>query len=146
MSDLEGTQLNLLLFSVEGVHFGIDAEQAERTAAYDGEVADDLFWFHEEMGYSDASVTYCSPVVVTIGTDGARTYRVIIDSMEDIVEIDQEEIHLFPPLMEPFALRKGMWGIVVKDDRMILLVDFKRLLRERRATDAHIEVTSNDDI
>jgi hypothetical protein len=34
-------------------------------------------------------------------------------------------------LVEPFALYKGMWGIVVKDDRMILLVDFQRLMRER---------------
>jgi len=124
--------LNLLLFSVCGVHFGVDAGQVSGIALYDGEQADDLFWFHEELGYGAAAATYISPTVVTIRTGCVSSYRVIIDSMEDIIEFSQNDIRLFPSLLEPFALRKGLWGILPRNEIMVLLVDFQRLLKKRR--------------
>lgn len=136
--------LNLLLFSVGGISFGVDAEQVEGTLAWQGEGSDDPVWFHREMGYAGETITYRAPSVLMIRSGDARDYRVIIDQMEDVAGVAAADIRPFPPLVEPFALRKGMWGIVVKGDRMILLVDFQRLLREQRAVDAHMEVASND--
>ena len=133
MNDLGETGLNLLLFSVGDVHFGIDSEQAAGINSYQGEEAGDLFWFHNEMGFGDATVTYLSPTVVTIRCPDGQPYRVIIDLMEDIREITAAAILHFPPLLEPFALRKGMWGVLVEEGRMVLLVDFQRILREKRA-------------
>lgn len=137
MSDAGGIPdafgLNLLLFSVGGVFFGADAEQVEETLAWQGDGADDLVWFHRELGYAGDGIAYRAPSVLKIRTADGRDYRVIIDQMEDVTAIVSGDIRPFPPLVEPFALRKGMWGIVVKGDRMILLVDFKRLLREQRA-------------
>lgn len=133
MSDHEGAYLNLFLFAVGGVHFAVDAEQATGMVPYAGEEADDLFWAHEELGFGTTPVSYQTPTIVTIRTSGTRSYRVVIDSMEDIEEVNRNDIRLFPELLEPAALRNGMWGIVVKGDRMILLVDFKRLLREKLA-------------
>lgn len=144
MSELASSTLNLFLFSVGGVHFAVDAEQATSMAPYAGEEAPDLFWAHKELGFGDKPVSYRSPTVVTIRTPDTRQYRVIIDTLEDIAEIDRNDIRLFPKLLEPVALRNGMWGIVVKDDRMILLVDFNRLQRERMAVNVHEEVTRND--
>ncbi len=132
--------LNLLLFSVAGVHFGVDADQVEGTFACQGEASANLLWFHREMGYGDDAIIYTAPVVIGIKTGKSQDYRVVIDRMEDIAGIAVKEIHPFPPLMEPFALRNGMWGIVVKGDRMIILVDFLRLLENRRAPDALVEV------
>ena len=86
------------------------------------------------MGFGTAAITYQTPTVVTI----APSYRVIIDFMEDIVGFRKVDIHPFPELLEPFTLRKGLWGVVVKDGRMILLVDFIRLLRERRSVAARL--------
>lgn len=137
MSDHEGTYLNLFLFSVGGVHFAVDAEQALSMVPYAGEEAEDLFWAHEELGFSTAPVTYQSPIIVTIRTKESQSYRVIIDILEDITEIARNDIRLFPELLEPVALRNGLWGIVVNDDRMILLVDFERLLREKKAVNVH---------
>ncbi len=131
MSDLGGKQLNLLLFSVGGVHFAVDAEQAAGMAPYDGEEADDLFWFHEELDFGAVPVTYHSPVVVTVRTPDARPYRVIIDAMEHIGEFSQDDITPFPPLLEPFSLRRGMWGILVRNGRVVLLLDLLRLLKGR---------------
>lgn len=146
MSDVGGEYLNLFLFSVGGAHFAIDAEQAVGMTSYAGEEAEDLFWFHEELGFGNKVIMYQAPTIVSIRTRDALPYRVIIDSLEDIAEFSRHDIRLFPELLEPVALRNGMWGIVVKDDRMILLVDFERLLRERMDVTAHGEVPKHEDI
>lgn len=146
MNDQSDTYLNLFLFSVGGVRFAIDAELAYGMTPYTGEEADDLFWFHEELGFGARAVTYTTPTVVTIRMSGGHSYRVIIDSLEDIEEFSRHDIRLFPELLEPAALQNGMWGIVVKDDRMILLVDFERLLRERIDATAHGEEPKYEDV
>jgi len=137
MSDLDESLIcetfHLLLFSVGGICFGIDTGQVAEIAVYNGEVREDLFWFHEEMGYAGKMVTYQSPVIVTIQTGTVSPYRVIIDSMEDIAEFSQSDISLFPSMLEPFVLRKGLWGLLVRQERLVLLLDFQRLLREKSA-------------
>lgn len=127
MSDNGDIRLDLLLFSVGGVNFGVDAGDVAGIVAYDGEQADDLFWFHTELEYDDVALTYLSPMVVTIRTGGIQSYRVIIDSMEDIAEFSQNDIRLFPALLEPFAILKGLWGILPLNGVMVLLVDLQRL-------------------
>lgn len=125
--------LNLLLFSVCGVHFGVDAGQVSAVTAYDGEQGGDLFWLHEMLDYGDAAAGYVSPAVVTIRMAGAPPCQVVIDSMEDITEFSLNDIHLFPALLEPFAIKRGMWGILPLNGKMVLLVDFQLLLKQKRS-------------
>ncbi len=132
MSDNDDTRLDLLLFSVGGAHFGVDAGQVTGIAVYEGEQADDLFWFHTEMGYEDNSVTYNSPTIVTIRTGKGSPYRMIIDSMEDIAEFNLNDIRIFPAILEPFVIRKGLWGILSRNGIMVLLVDFQLMLKQKR--------------
>ncbi|MDD2272389.1 MAG: hypothetical protein PHP95_09615 [Desulfuromonadaceae bacterium] len=134
MSSIDGIRLNLLLFSVGGVHFGMDAEQAAAITGYHGEEAEDLFWFHEEIGFGGATLAYSAPTIVTIRGEDSLSYRVIIDKMEDIAEISSVDIQSFPLLVESLALRKGMWGVTVREGRMVLLIDFTRLLRHKSGT------------
>ncbi|MHB8122921.1 MAG: hypothetical protein ACYDG4_12285 [Desulfuromonadaceae bacterium] len=134
MSIIDGIRLNLLLFSVGGVHFGMDAEVAAAIAEYQGEEAEDLFWFHEEIGYGGAMPVYSTPTIVTIRGEDSQSYRVIIDKMEDIAEISSVDIQPLPLLVEPLALRKGMWGVTVREGHMVLLMDFTRLLRHKPGT------------
>lgn len=141
MSDHRGTYLNLFLFSVGGIHFAIDAEQAVAMTPYAGEEAGDLFWFHEEIGFGDESITYDSPTIVTIRTRDAHPYRVVIDSMEDIAEFRQNDIRLFPELLEPFTLRNGMWGILPRNGHLVLLVDILRLLKGKTSNTTGLEDT-----
>ena len=130
MSGNDTMRLDLLLFSVGGVHFGIDAGQVTGIAAYDGDQAEELFWFHEKMGYGDRKVVYDSPTVVMIRSGKGSPYRMVIDSMEDIAEFCQDDISLFPALLEPFSLRMGMWGILQRHGEMVLLLDLSRILKE----------------
>ena len=134
MSDAPDIRLNLLLFSAGGVSFAMDAETAVEIADYGGEAADDLFWFHEVLGYGAGAPVYTMPTVITIRTEDSRSYRVIVDKMEDVTEVGAVDIRPFPPLLEPVALRKGMWGITVRDGRIILLVDISRLVWQRPDT------------
>ncbi len=134
MSSVVGIRINLLLFSVGGVHFGMDAELAAAITEYHGEEAEDLFWLHDEIGYGGAMPLYSAPTVVTVRGKDSRSYRVIIDKMEDIAEISSVDIQPFPLLVEPFALRRGMWGVTVREGHMVLLVDFTRLLRHKPGT------------
>lgn len=129
MSDQVGKQLNLLLFSVGGVRFAIDADQVTGMTPYAGEEADDLFWFHEELDYGRGTPAYDDPVIIAIRTEDATSYRVVIDRMEDVAEICALGIRPLPPLLEPLLLRKGMWGVAERGGQMVLLVDFQRLLR-----------------
>lgn len=125
--------LNLLLFSVGGVHFGVDAGHVSSVNAYDDSQSQNLSWFHEELQYGDAAVKYISPTVITIRTAGSELYRVVIDSMTDIAEFNLDDIHLFPAMLEPFALKKGMWGIICRNGTMVLLIDFQLLYRQKRS-------------
>lgn len=132
MSDKDDVRLDLLLFSVGGVYFAADAGQVSGIAAYGGEQGDDLFWFHKELGYGDESTAYLSPTVVTIRTGNEQSYRVIIDSMDDIAEFQQNDIIPFPALLEPFAVRRGLWAILAGSSPIVLLVDFQLLLKQKR--------------
>lgn len=132
MSDWDDIRLDLLLFSVGGVYFGADTGQVAGIAAYGGEQGDDLFWFHQELGYGAELTAYLSPTVVTIRTGDEQSYRVIIDSMDEIAEFHQDDIIPFPELLEPFAIRRGLWGILAGSGPIVLLVDFQLLLKQKR--------------
>ncbi|MDA8412535.1 MAG: hypothetical protein M0023_01990 [Desulfobacteraceae bacterium] len=131
MSDLESARLNLLLFSVGGLHFGVEAEQIVEVADYDGEQSDDLLWFHEELEYDAPVNGYTSPAVISTRTADGQPYRIIIDVMEDVVEFSLNDLHLFPALVEPFVMRRGLWGILLRNGIMVLLVDFQLLRRNK---------------
>jgi hypothetical protein len=125
----EASNLNLLLFSVGAVCFAVDLEQIDGMAEHAGELAADLHWFHEILAFGDKTVTYRLPTVLSVRTENLQPYRVIIDSMEEISECCLNAITPFPPLLEPHALKCGLWGVLQRDAQMVLLVDFQRMAR-----------------
>ena len=131
MSAPEAVAINLLLFEVGGVPFALDAEQAEEFVAFRGEHDPDLVWFHREMGFREREVVYREPTVVTIRMGTGRPYRVVIDQMQEIAGFDGDDLRLFPPTVEPFALNKGVWGLLPRGGRLVLLVDFRLLLQRK---------------
>ena len=134
---LSSVNLNLLLFSLAGVCFGVDVAQIREMSTYDGKEAEDLFWFHQELGMEGKELIYDAPTVLVIRTGDARKYRVIIDTPADLVDIRIDEIWPFPRIMAPFVMQKGMWGVALRGERKILIVDFLFLLRRRSAIKEH---------
>ncbi len=142
---LKCRSLNLLRFSVAGICFGVDADQVTAISAYRDATDEDLVWFHEPMGFGTRTVEYRRPNVITVRSrDGLD--RVVIDSMEDIAELSQSGIRPLPAVLEPFALQRGIWGVLVRQDSMTLLLYFMRIslrpLRHRLAADAPLTATN----
>ena len=136
MSEPGELSINLLLFRVGGVRFGCDADQASGIAACGGLPADGLSWFHEELAFG-CPVDYQAPTVITIKSERVPSYRVVIDQLEQIAEFGCQQIRLLPALLEPFALRHGIWGIIPGDREPVLLVDFQLLLQKKHPADPH---------
>lgn len=131
MNDRETTsgelQLNLLLFSVGGVCFAVDAEQVDGMSGYAAEESDSLLWFHEMLGFGDREVRYRAPTVLSVKTVACRTCQVVIDNMEDIAEYSVHDLAPLPALLEPFAIRNGIWGVLKRDTALTMMVDFHRI-------------------
>ncbi|MDD2365102.1 MAG: hypothetical protein PHN84_02955 [Desulfuromonadaceae bacterium] len=132
MNDKNRIQLDLLMFSVAGVYYAADAAQIAGVEKFRGGRDGSEVWFHEEMEFGCGDICYSSPTVLTIRSGAETTQRVIIDKMEDIMRVTEDDISLFPPLVETFALKKGLWGILLLDGVMVLLLDFERLFSARR--------------
>ncbi len=124
--------LNLLLFSVAGVSFAVDLEQIDGMAEHAGELPDDLHWFHDELGFACQAMTYRLPTVLSIKTGSGTPYRVIIDNMEEIAEFSFSSITPFPDLLESHLLSRGLWGVLLRAGKMVLLVDFQRIASNSR--------------
>ncbi len=122
-------RLSLLLFSFAGRRFGVDAEQI---AAMQSCVAqdDDLFWLHQLLDFGGRSLAYRVPTVLSL--KGAEPVRVVVDTVEEIAHFDLDEIRPLPLLLEPFVLRKGMWGVLWRNGTFVVLLDLHRLHRFRR--------------
>lgn len=123
--------LHLLLFSFAGVCFGVEAGQIAEMSAHGDENEANLFWFHEAIGIDGSNGCYHTPNVLAIRTEDARKYRVIVDAIEDLVDIRMDEIRPFPRIMASYVMQKGLWGVAIRSNRQILLVDFLYLLRQK---------------
>jgi len=126
----EANGLNLLLFSTGGIRFGVDAAQIAGTAAVTDD-AEKPAWLHELLDFGDRPVVYREPVILDLGTDGAGRRRVVVDAMEDIITVAVDEILPLPAPVELHVLGKGLWGVLPKGGRMILLMDFRLLLNRK---------------
>lgn len=120
--------LDLLSFAVGGVAFAVDAAAVAAVAGHDcgAGADDDLFWFDKEIGYGRANVAYRAPVVLSI-RNRTRPYRVVVDELREVASVGLDAILPLPALVEPLAMRRGIWGALWHEGGMVLLVDFLRL-------------------
>ena len=120
-------QLNLLLFTVGGVSFAVDAGQVGGMSGYLPEESGSLRWFHEVLGFNGREVIYRAPTVLSVKGVESGSCRVVIDAMEDIAEYGLHDIAPLPALLEPYAIRHGMWAVLKRDTGLTMLVDFHRI-------------------
>ncbi|MGA2079661.1 MAG: hypothetical protein ABSH53_03475 [Holophaga sp.] len=119
MADLE-----LALFQVGGVRYGVEAGQVAGTEVFQGPGAVGVRWFHEIMGYPDGRVHYRDPVVLTLhGAVG----RIVVDGLEHLACVPLCDLRPFPPLAAPAARARGLWAVAKRGEHLVLLVDFDLL-------------------
>lgn len=129
--------LRVLLFRVGGIGYGVSADQVLSTDALCAQDADGaLLWFHRAAGHL-ADPQYDLPVVVTLRSGRGKEVRMVINALEDLVEVAPDDIRPMPALMERYALGKGMWGVLLRAERLYLLVDFDPLTQQKSKQTRH---------
>jgi chemotaxis signal transduction protein len=122
------TSLRLLVFTVGGVSLAADAEQICSMLAYDRDTSCDITSrLHEMLSFGTREVVYRSPEILTVKWQ-ETIHRIVVDQPENIITIAMNRIQPLPALVEPFFQKKGLWGVVTLDGRIILLIDFHKLV------------------
>ncbi|OIQ70249.1 hypothetical protein GALL_481370 [mine drainage metagenome] len=134
--------MNLFLFAVNGIFFAMDADQISDITPYHGEIDPNLHWFHQKLDYRIQEVNYVSPVVITLKTV-TTPYRLVIDAMEDIAELNINDISLLPKLLEPWTHQTGIWGVFHRKNNLVLILDFEQLLQINKLAVAQTIAISN---
>jgi hypothetical protein len=127
----DGSFVNLLFFSACGVRFAVDADQVAGTAAFEEESEEGPPRLFTVMGCGDQSVDKRGATMLTIKSNNLEPFRLVVDVLEDMAGISVGDIRSLPPLIEPFALQRGMWGVIVRDGKLVLLMDFQRLMKNK---------------
>lgn len=123
----------LLLFRVGRVRFAIEAGQVASMAPFTSSEGEEALPFHRIVGYGDAEIPCRAPTVLSLRRRGGRALQIVIDAPEEIAEFAWSDIVPLPPLLEPLALRRGIWGVLRLGEEMVLLVDADRWTEEAKA-------------
>jgi hypothetical protein len=121
--------MHILVFTVQGVIMGVDTSQIQALLEVDEARALGL-WIrpiHEDFSFGALPVTYKAPKVLII-KDHQNFLAAMINRPDTIAEVKVGSIQGIPPLI---AARPGasqsIWGAVVRDGEVILLLDFLKL-------------------
>ncbi len=87
-----------------------------------------IAYFHEKLPFGSKKIScYDSPKILIPKNDG-EGMGIVIDQPEDIVSMSIDSIRPLPPLLESIDKSSAIWGAALKNDEIILLVDFYNLL------------------
>jgi chemotaxis signal transduction protein len=117
-------RVQLLRFTLGQVGFGVLASQIQALREYQelpGEPG--ACWFHTRLGFPDAPRYHAPTAALVSGT------WLVLDAIEELLEVPLDAIRPFPSLVEPFSLRRGLWGVLPSHGRLILLVDLQQMLK-----------------
>lgn len=121
-------EIQLLTFTIRGARLGVDTSQVSEMleAEQAGERGLSVRRFDDALPFRGGPVTYTSPMVLLIKKGGPQ-YGILIDKPEEICPVPLSMIRPLPPFMLSRKGPKAIWGAVVREEEVILLVDFCRL-------------------
>ncbi len=114
-------RVHLLLFRLGQARFAVLASQIETLRAHDA--SGPARWCHALLGFP-AAPSYRAPTEALV----SGTW-IVLDAMEELLDIPLEAIRPFPDLVEPFSLRRGLWGILPNQGQLIFLVDLQQMVK-----------------
>ncbi|MBF0303317.1 MAG: hypothetical protein HQK73_09770 [Desulfamplus sp.] len=104
---------NILLFSAGGFFFGIYSSQVKTVDA---------------SNYDKGTTNRLLKTELIISPSDGHKYRVQIGVIEDIISVTKNDIAAFPAIIEPWAIKWGMWAVMPRNNRIYILLDFKYLI------------------
>ena len=124
-------EIQLMIFNLMGTKLGIDAEQIYevRNLSPTDQAQANIPWLHEKIPWRVTPVTYRTPRLLVSRAAGA-VCCLIIDQPETILPVTIDVIRPLPSLLEAWCQAVAIWGVVLHDEEMILLVDLYKLLAQ----------------
>jgi len=121
------TALRLVLFSVAGACFGVDTRQVAAISDYTPDADPEEVTMLAERFAKRTLSRPCPPTAILEVLCNNTICRVAVDRVEEFIEITGDAILPLPGLVRPYAVKSGIWGVVVRGGRMLLLLDFAKL-------------------
>lgn len=118
---------HLLVFKVGGIALGGDMDQIREIcdpADLDDDV--DSFWFSDKVPFPENSRNDASPKALVFKVD--KPTATLVDQIDEILVIPVHSIQPLPPLIEKRIKPKIVWGGILLNQEIVLLVDFFRML------------------
>ena len=122
-------EVNILVFEIMDGKFGINTNQIY--SMLEPEQVDgteyDISQFHETVPFREDTVVYKLPKAILLRDDEGSNSGIIIDRPGDIISVHLDSIHPMPELIE--CNSTGIiWGVILRDNNVIMLVDFDKII------------------
>ena len=127
--DLGFSEFQFLVFTIMGSKLGVDTAQIEQMLEPDriGAQTDRVFRLHEIISFREKHIKYKAPKVLLIKGLTEQT-GIVIDQPEAIIPIRINVIQSLPSFAMTTHRPAPIWGVTVKEDVIILLMDLYKLI------------------
>lgn len=110
----------MLLFQLGQVRFGVLASQIAALRGHDG--TGPARWFHDLLPFPEAPRYRAPTEALVSGT------WIVLEAMDELLDTPLEAVRAFPDAVEPFSLRRGLWGILPNQGHLVFLADLQQML------------------
>lgn len=119
--------LQVLTFNVGGVSMAVDTAQIDKILETDEAAEKKLKTerLDKIIPFYNSPVIFGSPRVLV--TKDEVPFGIVIDRPGDIVSVPLDSIRPLPALLSDSKCPKAIWGAALRNDEVILLVDFYKL-------------------
>lgn len=121
--------LKVVLFSVDGVRWGADADQIDQMLMPEEALASGVHIvpFHEAVPFRSSSVAYAGPKVLRVRWEDprGRAWGILVDKPEAVITVKMEWLHPLPPFLAGNMGQTIIWGVVLLEGEIVLLADLR---------------------
>ncbi len=128
-------EIQVLIFTLAGATLGLETSQIDEilTAGQAEERQLDFISIHELIHCTPKPLSYNSSKVILI-KGSATPLGLVIEEPEAILSLAIDQIQPLPVLIASTNSSEALWGAVVIQEEIVLLVDLGKLLEEARLT------------
>jgi hypothetical protein len=122
--------LSLLTFTVMGIRMGVDTLQVDGMLTPDAarDLGLDFSPLHEVLPFRGGVADYASPRVLVVKGE-TPPWGILVEEPDDIAPFGLDSLRPLPPLVESRGPGGAVWGVAVRGEEMILLIDLAKISR-----------------
>ncbi len=126
-------EISLLICEFMDINIGIDMAQVREIC--DVEVvkkrSGSVFYLHEKIVNFSGDIHYDTPRVLLVNYSGEEV-GIVVDMPREIVSIPTISVRPLPDLIELFKDSTPVWGVALRQNSVVLLIDLLCLLKNKK--------------